>query len=232
VPTLAEMRLLAQQRADLVGSDFVTDAEWRSYLNGSIAELYDLLLTKFGNDYYVAEPYEFTTTTAERYALPADFYKLLAVDLEQSGAPSGYVTLRPFNFAERNRYTMPPAGKTIVVHYAPRIEALVSDDDEIDGISGWEELVVVDAARKALLKEESDTTAIEREKAGLIARIEIAAENRDAGSPSIVVDTSGEEWGEAEGGLSRGAGFLGFGSEMRYRLNGSDLWLRGGAGWP
>lgn len=213
--TLAEIRLLAQQRADMVNSAFVTDAEWLAYINGSLGELYDLLLTHYGADYYVATPYSFVTTTAERYALPEDFYKLLGVDLSWPGAPSGYVTLRPFNFRERNdfgtagapavarelRYRLngndlwlrpqPAAGQTIVLHYAPRLTRLEDDEDEVDGVSGWEELAIVDAARKALIKEESDTTALEREKAALVARIEMAAENRDAGSPATVVDTSG-----------------------------------------
>lgn len=213
--TLAEIRLEAQQRADMVNSDFVTDAEWLSYINGSLAELYDVLLQKYGADYYVATPYEFTTTTAERYPLPADFYKLLGVDLRWPGAPSGYIALRPFNFAERNnfgssgapavareiRYRLngnnlwlrpsPQAGQGMVLHYAPRLTRLVNDSDVADGVSGWEQLVVVDAARKALIKEESDVSALLAEKADLVARIEAAAENRDAASPGIVVDTSG-----------------------------------------
>jgi hypothetical protein len=222
VPTLAEMRLEAQQRADMESSDFVSDAEWRTFLNGSLAELYDLILQHYGADYYVATPYEFTTTTEERYPLPDDFYKLLAVDLEHSGTPSGYVTLKPFNFGERNRFGPIASGRNIVLHYAPRLTLLVNDEDEVDGVSGWEQLAVIDAARKALVKEESDTTAIEREKAALVARIENAAENRDAGSPGTVVDTSGRRWDpEFEPG-----------SEMRYRLNGNKLWLRGGVGWP
>lgn len=228
MPTLAEMRLLAQQRADMVSSDFVTDAEWRSFLNGSLAELYDLVLQKFGADYYVATPHEFVTTSAERYALPSDFYKLLGVDVESPGSPSGYVTALPFNFAERNTLPLPPAGKTVVVHYAPKITLLVDDEDEVDGVSEWQEVAIVDAARKALAKEESDTSALEREKLGLLARIEAAAENRDAGSPSIVVDTSGRDDLDPE---IYGAGY-GVGqarSGLRYRLNGNNLWLRGGA---
>jgi hypothetical protein len=227
VATLAEIRLLAQRRADMENSDFVTDSEWLTYINGSLAELYDVILQKFGADYYVAEPHEFVTTSAERYALPEDFYKLLAVDVADSGAPSGYATALPFNFSERNRLGPVPSGRTVVVHYAPRLTLLEDDDDTVDGVSGWEEVVVVDAARKALLKEESDTTALEREKAALLLRIEQAAENRDAGSPSVVVDTVGG-W-DVDPDLGLGAGALGLRrSEIRYRLNGNNLWLRSG----
>jgi hypothetical protein len=71
-----------------------------------------------------------------------------------------------------------------------------------DGFGGWLDYVVVDAARKALVKEESDVTALLQELAVLEKRIECAAENRDAGFPATVVDSTrsgnsgGWGWGD------------------------------------
>jgi len=48
------IRTAAKQRADLVASQFVTDPEWNSNINASLQELFDMLVQKFGNDYYVA----------------------------------------------------------------------------------------------------------------------------------------------------------------------------------
>ena len=309
VMTLPELRLATRQRADMVNSQFVTDQEFNSYINASYFELYDLLVQKYGNDYYMKE-YSFQLqTNVTRYDLPDDFFKLLGVDLRISDGPDGYVSLRPFTLAERNRYSTanvqtwigvtnlryrisanklwftpsPNMGQTIRIWYVPRLKALfdpvtitvaaqpVSGDlltvgastinlfnevgatleqttenisDAInalggdvaaewlnnvvtlasavdtpigiavenattpgadvrvqlsassitgesttaDGVSGWLEYVVTDAAIKALQKEESDTTVLQYQKAALIKRIEAAAENRDAGSPATIAD--------------------------------------------
>ena len=57
-----------------------------------------------------------------------------------------------------------------------------------DGISGWLEYVITDAAIKMLQKEESDTSTLQFQKAALIKRVEAAGENRDAGSPATIAD--------------------------------------------
>lgn len=212
--TLAEIRLAARQRADMVASQFVTDAEFDGYINSSLAELYDLMVSKYGDDYFVSTADITTTPSAERYDLPADFLKLLGVDLRLSGGDDGYISLRPFTFAERNRYATanaqtwigvtnlryrlsanklwitptPQNGQQLRLWYVPRVVPLVNDSDVSDGYSGWLEYVVVDAAIKAMQKEESDVSVLLAQKGALIRRIESAAENRDAGNPATVAD--------------------------------------------
>lgn len=228
--TLAELRTAAQQRADMVNSDFVSDSEWTSYINASLYELYDLLIQKYGDDYYVSTDTSLVTDgTNDRYSLasitPA-VYKLLGVDLQLSGtagaANGSYVPLQRFNFAERNvsgtamtqgplardtmRYRLngsylwltplPAANQTIRLWYVPQMTALSAESSTFDGVSGWLEYVVCDAAIKALQKEESDVSVLMAQKQALVERIEAAAENRDAGSPSTVADVSGRmSWG-------------------------------------
>lgn len=58
----------------------------------------------------------------------------------------------------------------------------------MDWINGWEEYIVVDAAIKALGKEESDVTVLGARKAALLQRIQSIAENRDQGAPGKTVD--------------------------------------------
>ena len=314
--SLSDLRTASRQRADMVNSTFISDAELNSYINASYFELYDLLVQKYGNDYYMKE-YSFQLQgNVSRYDLPEDFFKLLGVDLQISAGPDGYVSLRPFTLAERNRYSTanvqtwigvtnlryrisanklwftpsPQTGQTIRIWYVPRlaelvdtvtltVNAVVNDDfvtvgntsfvagydfaiggtdavtafnisqaingavlaEELtalsngnvitltqtgdnptaldvgnnatplptpgastrlqlsaavvtngstvaDGISGWLEYVVTDAAIKMLQKEESDTSTLQFQKAALIKRIEAAAENRDAGSPATIAD--------------------------------------------
>lgn len=212
--TLAEIRLAARQRADMTSSQFVSDAELNGYINSSLAELYDLLVQKYGNDYFVTTADIQTVGDVERYNLPADFYKLLGVDLRLSGGSDGYISLRSFTFSERNRYATanaqtwigvtnlryrlsanqlwltptPQNGQQLRIWYVPRVVPLVNDSDVADGVSGWLEYVVVDAAIKAMQKEESDVSVLLAQKGALVQRIESAAQNRDAANPATVAD--------------------------------------------
>ncbi len=216
--TLLELRTAARQRADMGTSLFISDAEFTSLINQSYFELYDLLIAAYGADYFATFGADTTLAgTADTTALPSDFYKLLGVDLKLSSGINSYVTLKPFQMAERNRYAAPntigllgvltlqyrlsannlwfiprPAAGTIVrILYVPRLTTLSGDSDTAEGISGWTEYIIVDAAIKALIKEESDVSALMMAKAGLIQRIEAMAANRDAGAPATVADSSG-----------------------------------------
>lgn len=233
--TLSAITLAAQQRSDQVNSNFLSASEWTYNVNASIQELYDLLIQKFGNLYYFATPSTFVTDgTSQQYSLPSNFYKLYGVDLQLFGAPNltSFITLKRFPFGERNKYAIPnyqtyfgvtnlqyaitgnklffipipAANQTIQVWYAPAFTPLVNPTDTFDGINGYEEYVVTDAAIKAMQKEESDTSVLERQKMALIKRIEEAAENRDVGSPSTITDVNWSNFGWP------GTGYAGGGS--------------------
>lgn len=62
------------------------------------------------------------------------------------------------------------------------------DDTVLQGISGWEELVIVEAAIRACIKEESDTQGLMMQKQAVVQRIKDSAPNRDAGQPPCVSD--------------------------------------------
>ena len=384
VMTLDNIVTRVRERADMVNNNFVTDNEIESYVNQSYFELYDLLVQKYGENYFVtsrsfdtdgtssqyplAPPYAsatyidyssggggVNTTSMYDIRLDQDFFKLLGVDLKltpQSGQES-WVTIRPFQFAERNRYAVPnmqsfygltnlryrlhgdnlmltptpAAGQTLRYWFIPRVHELMavatctfkagqfwqggdnmyieydgqaygidlgvfvtgnigapvtpniidiplfasqiigyggtgymegfvsssySNVDEYvagtgdgyvylhlnltknfkwdvnsnsrailnpprqtyvdgctDGISGWTEYMIVDAAIKCMQKEESDASVLMAQKQGLIARIEAAAANRDAGNPAVVSDS---QWSDfwlpmGQGGMGGGGGY-------------------------
>lgn len=229
--------LASRQRADMVPNGytpaltgngfFVTEPELISYINQSLFELYDLLISCFGANYYVkAPPYSFVTDgTNEQFALPADFYKLLGVDLLLASAPDARVGLRQFEFKDRNRYTapnsqafygrtnlryrlngsnlwltpMPTGGQTMQVWYVPKMVTLANLSDTSDGVSGWTEYIICDAAIKCLQKEESDVSVLMAEKAALIQRIQAMADSRDIGSPHTVSDSLSINAGLSDG---------------------------------
>lgn len=311
--SLGYLRLQAQQRSDTENNPTVSTPEWNQYLSSSYKELYDLILAAYGNDYYAALAYSFALTGARLYNLPdgsstyqvngspaAAFYKLLGVDLQYSGSPTGYVTLRNFELIDRNkmltpntstsysaytnlRYrllgnqlwfnTIPSVGQSVQLWYAPQPSnlifapscALVSanatvtvsdaqglsagmslyypsaiastttiqsvntsnntivltaaptatvpiavipfwrDDTTIDGIAGWEEYVIVDAAIKACIKCEFPTAELAGQKADMKKRIEQMAEGRDAGqahhvSDALSINGFGGDYGDGFGG--------------------------------
>lgn len=129
--SLGELRLRAQQRADRVGSPFVSMTEWNFFINLAYKELYDLLVTAY-EDYYVSAVAFQTNGTDFRYALPngigtfldfntlqplttasRPFYKLLGVDLNVSTASNAWITVPKFMFINRNEFIYPNSSSTI-----------------------------------------------------------------------------------------------------------------------
>jgi hypothetical protein len=219
--TLAQLLTAVRQRADLENASgiytesFVNDDELTSYINQSYFELYDLLIGAYGEDYYMASPYSFTTDgTNELYDLPADFYKLLGCDLLTNGGGSNYTTMKKFNMGERNNFKLPDGGKTIKLWYAPTMTQLVNAGDTVNGISGWTEYIIVDCCIKCLVKEETDVKEFMMQKQALLQRIEGISQNRDAGMPSTVTDVYSIPYTQA------------IGESMRYRINGDQIWIK------
>lgn len=148
------------------------------------------------------------------------FYKAAGMDLavNTSTVNPAWVTLKKFNFIDRNKYVYPnststiygvynqayrimgqqldfipvPAGnQTIRMWYAPRLPALLKDSDLTTlGFSGWLRYPIVRAAKYALDKEEgSDTSKLDTEIVFLKTRIEQMAQNRDTGTADTISET-------------------------------------------
>lgn len=209
--TLAQFRERSRERADMENSRFVSDAELNRYINSSIQELYDILVASRGENYYVNSS-TIATTSTDTYSLPADFLKLMGVDIISGGKA---YTLRAFNWSERNRYKEPyfindnanlmyqvrgsnivlmpqPQGNVqLKLWYIPRAVLLTLDTDSFDGINGWEEYVVIDAAIKMRVKEESPIDELVLAKQDMKARVLAASSARNSAEPSRVQDVDG-----------------------------------------
>jgi len=237
--SLWELRLRAQQAADRVNSDFVTDSEWNAFIRLAMYELYDLLIGSY-EDYFATERVTILTNGSTQYydlpngydnylggeydgvsGAPAQaFYKMAGVDLavNTSTVNPAWVTLKKFNFIDRNKYVYPnststiygvynqayrimgnqidfipvPAGsQTVRLWYVPKLPALLQDTDLTTlGYSGWLRYPIVRAAKYALDKEEgSDTSKQDAEILFLKQRIEQMAQNRDTGAPDTISET-------------------------------------------
>lgn len=253
--SLYELRLRAQQTADRVNSQFVTTSEWNSFLRLAMYELYDLLITVYEDLF--ASKYVFINTngTTQNYPIPDGctnfyggiypstsvdgapsqaFYKLAGMDLGINTSNNAWVTLKKYNFIDRNKYVYPnststiygvynmayrlmgnflniiptPAGNQQVrMWYSPKLSAMLQETDLTTiGYSGWIRYAIVRAAKYALDKEESDTTKMDAELMFLKARIESTAQNRDAGEPDTISNTRADS-------IYGGIGFSGGGGQ-------------------
>lgn len=129
--SLYAIRLMSQQTADRVNSNFVTKSEWNSFINLASYELYDLLVGTY-EDYYIGTPIQFVTDGSTYiYPLPTGLnefqnglnpnetftppalYKLTGVDLALQTASNAYVSINKFNFIDRNRFVFPNTASSI-----------------------------------------------------------------------------------------------------------------------
>jgi flagellar biosynthesis/type III secretory pathway chaperone len=214
--TLLQLKDQARQRADMETSSFVSDSELTSYINASIAELHDILIQSYGEDYFVTSSTFATVNGTEAYALPSTLYKLHGVDISING--DEFLTIKRFNFNERNRFTdsvgwtaagipsiryrivganimftpVPDGSSTVKLWFSPLAVKLVVDSDSLNDFNQYSEYIVVDAAIKMMQKEESDVSVLMAQKQALLQRITYASQNRDAGEPEAVSDVYAE----------------------------------------
>lgn len=246
---LSYLNYFSRLKADKLLSDFLTQDEWNFNINQSAFRLYDLLVQKYGEKYFLAPPLQVPSNGANVVPLPNGFlyngapalYKLAGVDVAV-GIPANaqWFTLPKFNWIDRNKYStlqlagtiqavyglqycdfgsncyfipIPNGGQTFQFWYVPMMQQMLLDTDMLPfSISGWSELVIVDAAIKALMKEESfdQAAALIEERKGLLDRIEVSAANRDVGQPNTVSNTRANagdpNFGTILGGWGSGGG--------------------------
>lgn len=251
---LGYLRYMSKLRADKIKSNFLTDDEWNFNINQSSNRLYDFLITKFGDKYFLAPPVQITTNgivitggmgaipipNGQNYGAAPALYKLAGVDAGINASNNQWFTLPIFNWIDRNKYAvlqlagtvqsiyglayclngnnifiipLPTTAQTLQLWYNPMLTQLLQDTDMMPfSISGWSELVIVDAAIKALIKEESyeQAAALVQERAGIIERIETTAANRDVGQPNVVSNSRYRAGDPNFGGTF--TGFSGWGS--------------------
>ena len=129
--SLQQLGITCRQRADRLNSNFVTLPELNSYINQSMTELYDLLITIY-EDYFKApnavffsqggnkQQYDLPDGITQFYEndgstlfTPKPIYKLLGLDMGLNISNNGWVTVDKFNFMSRNRYFYPNSSSTI-----------------------------------------------------------------------------------------------------------------------
>lgn len=100
--TTEQLIAAAKEGADLTNvTDYVTDAQWVSWLNDGSRELHRFVTNKFRATYY--RTYDFTIAAGDsQVTLPSNFWRLRGLDLDAGTIQRRSVL--PFNFAERNSH--------------------------------------------------------------------------------------------------------------------------------
>jgi hypothetical protein len=205
----------------MVNSLFVTDAEFTVFLNSGYAELYELLVKTF-EDYFLTSTTFATVAGQDTYSLPAGMFKLRGVDLVLSPAVGQFIPLDRFEWDERWKfsngwsagytaagqllnYTLvnkqlmlapaPDSSYSIRVWFVPVFTPLALPADlTVDLENDWGDYIVLEAAIRALQKEESDVSALFAQKNSIISRINSSAMDRDVNKPMRMTKTRTERW--------------------------------------
>lgn len=233
--SLQWIRFMSQSRADLVNSQFVSIPEWNSYISSAYKELYNFITEHFDDEYYSSSTYTITTDgSSQLYPLPADFYKATLVEVALNPQdPNSWITMRRYNKIQQNLWNFPnvytfygltnlryrftgnflqivpiaQAGQTVRIWYAPRPKVLMADTDILDGISGWEEYVILTAARRAMVKQEQEVGEIDLEVKFIKDNLDEAAGARDISEPATVSDSRTRNFSWGDGGGSDAGGW-------------------------
>ena len=216
--TLSDLRARALDYADMTGSNFPVEARVDDYINSAASEMYDILVNAYEDYFLETEPITLVAGT-ENYALPSDFYKAKRVYYTTGGRR---FSIHPFNLETLDgAKTSPLTSGTAELWYVPEMSLMTADDDTIRSIippmiKGWPDYIALSAAIRLLIREESDPSALMREKGMMQERLLSMAEPRDAGIPDSIQDI-GHRWNDVGFAYDPGA-FL-----MRYRIMGSNI---------
>jgi hypothetical protein len=214
--TVATLVTRAQRLADMENSNFVVAAEWRAYCSASYAKLYNKLVQ--AGIAPIESTQTITATGAATYTLPVDWMATIRIDYLSGGTRP--IEMRKISVREEHRYdTGATAAQSVVYRlaganvkllpkpasgsyrhlYIPAPIDLDDDADSVDGISGWEQLIVLDMAIAARIKEQSSVDALQSERDSLDRVIDELAPVREWGEPTCISESEDSYAGNDEG---------------------------------
>lgn len=211
--TLASLRSQTRQRADIENDDHIGSDELDLYINQSLTYLTDVVV-RSNEDYMVSVRDYALVASSSSYAQPTDFYKPLRLDLDDG---NGMRMIRPFQRDDKPAldrssayspwfdtcYRMqgssivlsppPTTGGTLRLTYVPTLATLTGSNDVFDGVNGWEELVVVDAAIKCVQKQDRDVSVLFSQRTLLENRVKTMVAGRVTNEAPRILDRN-DDW--------------------------------------
>ncbi len=172
----------------MVNSQLASDADITRVINTQLTELYDVLVAAGPPDYYLKTSTITTVSGTTAYTLPTDFRSLVAVLAPVLDGTSRQYRVDMFDESQRSYYQPPQAAVQLTLEYVPAPPVLALDADVFDGVSGWDELIVLLSARQLLRKQRRDVSDLDRAIAELRARVVSLAPQRQLAGPLYVND--------------------------------------------
>jgi hypothetical protein len=188
------------------GLKFITAVEARAIVSHAWTWLHGMLV-KADPDYF-EDTQTIISTGLPETALPADYLSTKRIDYlgsDEIPCELQRITVRDvhryqsavsaseacaYRIVAGNvvLYPTPPSGQTYRHIYTTAPETFTSDDDEIDGRAGWEELLVLRTAMRFVMKANEDTTDLQRELDAELQRIVVQADERTPLAGQAVAD--------------------------------------------
>lgn len=91
-------------QAGLSGASTPVDSEVVDMINSSYNELYGLMVTTYGDQYFLSSSNITTSANVDTYALP-DNFKVVGLDLLDAATSITFTKLDRFNFQERDKFS-------------------------------------------------------------------------------------------------------------------------------
>lgn len=214
--TVTQLITAIQALGEYENDPNITTAWLTTAISSSYAELYETLVNS-GLAYFRSTATPSYSSSTGLASLPADFYADVGVWWEKDSTnrlPLKKISVRDAWKVKKTAgraayfyeivgsniqfYPPPPAGQTYTLIYIPAPADLTSGAQTVDGVAGWEELIVVDVAIKAGIRQETDTSVLERRKAELLGRITTMAQNREIASATSLYEELDEAWWAAD----------------------------------
>ncbi len=215
--TLGDLATRVRYIADLVNNQFVTDTMIYQFINDGNSVLYNKLL-RADPERYMREHTPTIDANGE-FSTEATYFGTIAIDWSEdsnsgiwhnvprifateanaydhdnddSGVPSGWHPIfdTTVAYGVRIRLLPNPSSRYTIRHkYTVAPAELTVAGQIIDGISGWEEYLVLYAAIKCKIREESSTTALENQLARYEEELDSMIEARNVTEAGRVIDT-------------------------------------------
>lgn len=184
---LDALRTRARELSDTEGDTFISDSELTALANRYLTEDYDIFVSAGPPDRY-ASTASLANTTGNRFiSLPSDFRSLVDVYIVAGGLRTPIPPMPPGSLAN---YRDPTTANAIELEYVPVAPSLVADGDTFDGVSGWDELIVLRMALRVCQKRDDLARAgsLKEDIVDIRQRITREARSYDRGHPKRVTD--------------------------------------------
>lgn len=182
--TVAEMITRLDTLLEMESDGNVTQAQKIDALNCGLTEFYDYLIASDLSDYFVKTHTFNTVAGTVQYALPADFYKVRQVYVSESDGR--FRPLPSVNEWYLQSHRAPDSAVPMRLEYIPCAPVLTAPSDSVDGVNGWEELIVLYAALDICRRKQDEPGWLREKAKKLEARI-LKMSTRDVGMPDKVI---------------------------------------------